>query len=180
MAALKRVLDDNMKFGKNWGERSPMTLRNMGYRSQFVRDLNTCPMANAFLSRLCGVDLVPHTYETSWGHTNVGVVGDTRAVDVWHVDSVPFVLVVMMADMAGAMGGDLEVVKKASFEEAFQRVRETDNRVPEGELLRVSYPGLGWGIFMQGSKFVHHVTPVFQAQNARVSFVNSYQSRDPL
>ena len=178
--ALRQVLEDNMKHvRKDEVGRIPLSLRGMGYRSQFVRDLNTCPIANAFLSRLAGVEVVPHVYETSWGHTNIGVVGDTRAVDSWHIDSVNFVCVILLSDMTGASGGELEVVKRASFDEAFQLIRDTKNNVPEKDLLRVAYKGPGCAIFMQGSNFVHHVTPVRNAKGPRISFVNSYQPRDP-
>jgi hypothetical protein len=181
VTVVRKIIDDNKKFSASFGDgmRVPVSLRGLGYRSQFIRDLNCCPVANGLLAKFAGVDLVPHSYETSWGHCNIGVLGDTRAVDQWHIDSVPFVLVVLLSDLTGASGGELEVVKKVPFQAAFDRIKETGNQVPADEMLQVAYPGLGWAILMQGSHFVHHVTPVAHAKEARITMVNSYQCPHP-
>lgn len=111
-------------------------------------------------------------------HTNYGIVGDGRAVDQWHVDSVPFVLVILMSNMTGADGGILEVIK-APTQKAWNMLHETKNSIPQEDLLQVDYPEAGWGIFMQGSKMVHHVTKVSNAPEPRITCVNSYMPVNP-
>jgi hypothetical protein len=181
---LRQIIDENMQHAKSFGNnRVPNSLRGLGYRSNFVRDLNKCPIANAMLSKMSGLPLREHSYATSWSHVNIGVLpklGEKNPpVDQWHIDSVPFVLVILMSDMSEAEGGQLELCKRQPFEDAFELIRNTNNNVPEEELLRVSYPGPGHAIFMQGSKFVHHVTPVKWAKEPRITVVNSYQSSLP-
>ena len=177
---LRRVVDHNMKFSMEASDgRIPLSLREMGYRSKFIRGMNTCQRTRALLSTLAGVEVVPSTMETTWGHTNVGIIGRDKPVDQWHIDSVPFVLVILLSDMSGAEGGKLEVVKKTPYQAAFQRIRETDNHVPPEEVLVVDYPTQGCAIFMQGSHMVHHVSPVFEAKERRITVVNSYQPVDP-
>jgi hypothetical protein len=180
---LRKVVDYNLKHAVDGttqkDTRIPLCLRGMGYRSQFIRDMNTCPVTLKFLSDIAGTKLVPSDYETSWGHTNIGVIGRDLAVDQWHIDSVPFVLVILLSDMSNAKGGDLQVIKKSPYQAAFQRIAQTQNNIPEEEVLTVNYPSQGCAIFMQGSHMVHHVTPVEYAKERRITVVNSYQAADP-
>lgn len=178
---LRRVVDYNIKYavdGVKNTARIPLCLRGMGYRSKFIRDMNNCPKTLEFLSNIAGVEIIPSDYETSWGHTNVGVIGNDLPVDQWHIDSVPFVLVILLSDMSDSIGGDLQVIKRAPFQKAFERIQETKNRLSKEEVLTVNYPTQGCAIFMQGSQMVHHVTPVIQAKERRISVVNSYQPKN--
>jgi hypothetical protein len=178
---LRKVVDYNMKNCREAapGDRIPLLIRSMGYRSKFIQDMNSDPETLTLLSKLTGKEVAPCDLQTSWGHTNIGVIGADKAVDQWHVDSVPFVLVILLSDMSDSIGGQLEVVKKAPYTEAFRLIVDTGNRVPEQHLLTVNYPTQGCAIYMQGSRMVHHVTPVIKAKERRISVVNSYQPRDP-
>jgi hypothetical protein len=82
-------------------------------------------------------------------------------------------MVIMMSDMTGATGGELQLIKKPRAE-AFQQLHDTENSIPEKDLLTVEYPGPGYCIFMQGSEMVHHVTSVTNAKEPRITVVNSY------
>jgi len=178
---LRAVVNHNMKYSLEGGKnaRIPLLLRGMGYRSKFIQDMNTCPVTLKFLSEIAGTRLVPSDYQTSWGHTNIGVVGHDLPVDQWHIDSVPFVLVILLSDMTDAVGGKLQVIKKAPYSEAFKYIQETNNNIPEKDMLTVNYPTQGCAIFMQGSHMVHHVTSVEEAKERRMTVVNSYQAADP-
>lgn len=178
LAVLTEIIQEHMGEVKET-ERIPRCLRMLGYRSRFVREFNACGVLLAYLSRLAGKKLLPHSYTSSFAHVNIGAVGDTRAVDQWHVDSVPFVVVILMSDMKGARGGDLQLIKRGDREAAFKLLEATGNRVAEEDMLTVSYGGPGRAIFCQGSLIAHHVTPVQEAKNARITLVNSYMPEDP-
>ena len=141
--------------------------------------MNQCPQALSLLSQIAGVNLVPSSFETAWGHANIGAIGSDQPVDQWHIDSVPFVLVILLSDMSDAIGGDLEVVRRAPYQDAFKRIEETYNNVPREELLVAKYANPGCAILMQGSHMVHHVTPVVSAKERRITVINSYQCSDP-
>lgn len=177
---LRKIIEKNKKYGKSFGvgNRTPLSLRGLAFHSKFIKDFNECPVLLKYLSDAAGKELVAHSYTSSYSHTNIGVVGDNRAVDQWHADSVPFVLVILMSDMSGSEGGELQVVK-TDREKAFELISTTNNNVPKDLLLNANYPGLGWGLFMQGSLLVHHVTPVKNGKEARITVVNSYMPRDP-
>jgi len=98
-------------------------------------------------------------------------------VDQWHADSVPFVLIIILSEMQGMVGGELECVRRKGREEGMKLIAETHNRVPESELLRVSYERMGYALFQQGCDIVHHVTPVLRAREPRITVVNSYMPR---
>jgi len=174
---LRGILDDLKQYAKHHG-RQPCANRHQGYRSRFIRDFNRCTILHRFLSKLAGHEITAHSMVSHYSHTNYGIVGDGRAVDQWHVDSVPFVVVILMSDMTDAEGGILEVIK-APQEPAWRMLHETKNNVPQEHLLQVNYPGMGWGIFMQGSRMVHHVTKVSNAREPRITVVNSYMSVNP-
>jgi hypothetical protein len=178
LAVLNEIIQEHIRDVKET-ERIPRCLRMLGYKSRFVREFNNCPVVLRFLSRLAGKEMLPHSYTSSFAHVNIGAVGDTRAVDQWHVDSVPFVVVILMSDMKGARGGDLQLIKRGDREAAFELLETTGNRVKEEDMLTVSYGGPGRAIFCQGSLITHHVTPVHEAKNARITLVNSYMPKDP-
>ena len=178
---LKNIIKQNLSNAKSFGvgSRVPMSLRNLGYSSQFIRDFTECPVLLNFLSKCAGKKLKTHTYLSSYSHCNIGIIGSNVPVDQWHCDSVPFVLVILMSDMTGAEGGTLQVIKKPRSQ-AFKLIKETNNNIDPKDLLDVEYPGQGYAIFMQGSHFAHHVTPVKNAKEPRITMVNSYMPEDIL
>ena len=153
--------------------------RFLAYRSRWIRDFNRCPELTALFSRLAGQPLMPHSMPSNYAHTNIGEIGDQRNVDQWHADSVPFVVVILISDMTGASGGSLELIPHLEPPAAFELLRATDNQPPADRLLTASYPEAGSAIFMQGSRIIHHVTPVRNAREPRITVVNSYMPRDP-
>lgn len=174
---LRQVIDRLKKYAVTT-ERQPLAMRFLAYRSRWIRDFNNCPIVLSFLSRLAGQPLMPHSFPSNFSHTNIGVIGDSRAVDQWHLDSVPFVVVILMSDMTDAKGGELQVIKHRK-QAAFDLLEQTHNQVPDEHLLTVQYPGLGSAIFMQGSEMVHHVTSVLSAPEPRITVVNSYMPIHP-
>jgi hypothetical protein len=172
VAALRQVINREKELARST-ERIPKCMRGLAYKSKFIQDLNRSEEVREMLSSMAGMPLVPHSFAMSYAHTNIGLIGDQKAVDQWHVDSVNFVMVILMSDMTGASGGELQLIKKPRAE-AFKELYDTANNVPEEDLLTVQYPGPGWAIFMQGSEMVHHVTSVKNAKEPRITVVNSY------
>jgi hypothetical protein len=81
--------------------RAPKVLRGLGYRSDFVRDLAYSPQLHECLSSLCGEAVWPHNHPMNIAHTNFGEPGGAAKVDDWHLDSVDYVLVLIISDMEG-------------------------------------------------------------------------------
>ena len=93
------------------------------------------------------------------------------------VDSVPYVMVVLLSDATDMQGGDLQVARLADPLSALRQVQQ--NAMDPRYVDTVQYPGPGHAIFMQGSRIAHGVTPVKFAREPRLTLVNSYQSRNP-
>eukprot|EP00912_Choanoflagellata_sp_UC4_P002251 UC4_evm1s1428 len=88
--------------------RIPKVLRGTAYHSKFICDLCTSPRLTAFLSNVAGTELVPHPMKIMHGHVNLAPKDKSRAVDRWHVDTVPFVLVLFVTDPDLYTGGEWE------------------------------------------------------------------------
>jgi hypothetical protein len=157
--------------------RIPLCMRGVGYVSPFVRDMNRSPVIDEIVSVMAREELCAHGMPMNYGHVNVGKIGDDRPVDSWHVDSVDYVIVVIISDMKDAVGGELQVALR-NEQEAKRLLREKDELKEGDEMMTVAYPGAGYAIFMQGSHILHHVTNVKSASEPRMSFVNSYMRRN--
>ena len=174
--AMRAVIRCNEKFAKS-NERTPKTLRGLGYRSKFVRDFAYSPEVLDFLSRMSGEPMHPHDMSMNIAQINFGEIGDGRPVDKWHLDSVPYVMVVLLSDATDMQGGELKVARLADPHAALRHVQQ--NTMDPRFVDTVSYPGPGHAIFMQGSRIAHGVSPVKFAREPRLTLVNSYQSRNP-
>jgi len=86
-----------------------------------------------------------------------------KDVDKWHFDSVDYVMVVILSNMDGMVGGELEVLNQnLGTPEATESIRRQGGP-PRDKVKQVSYQKAGWGIFAQGSKIMHRVAPVLAA-----------------
>jgi hypothetical protein len=159
--------------------RQAWCMRALAYVSKFVRDFSQCEVRTKRYSWLAGKLLNPHSMPLNWGHVNVGVAGTGQKVDQWHVDSVTYVLVLMVSDPIGVVGGELQVLKKDRCGTDMKAIlnilnSQTDAYTPE-DILTVNYGEAGAGIFMQGSHIFHQVTQVIKSDHGpRISFVDSY------
>jgi hypothetical protein len=73
--------------------RIPRVLRGGTFRSRFLHGLCHAPELTNFVSQVAGCALVPHPMELMNGHVNFKPQIDGVAVDKWHFDTTPFVLV---------------------------------------------------------------------------------------
>lgn len=175
---LKSIIDENKSKMKSFGvgDRAPKTIRNMGYSNKFIKDFNECPVILEKLSKIANEKLKTHNYISSYSHVNIGPVGADLPIDQWHCDSVPYVMVILLSDMSGATGGELEMIK-LHREKGFDKLKK--GTINEDDLERAKYPGIGYAIFMKGSQMIHHVTAVKNGKEPRITVVNSYMPVDP-
>ena len=75
------------------------------------------------------------------------------------------------------VGGELEVLR-CSRQIAEQKLLDAENLSDE-EKLTVSYKSKGYCIAVQGSEICHHVTPVTEAEEDRISFIISFHPANP-
>jgi len=181
--AFREVIDKHEKELSICTPRNPKIIRALGYVSKFVRDLNESPILLDHLSSLANVDIAPHPMVTNYSQINFGEppkkkesgsgISVGEPADVWHLDSVDYVLVIMLTEEFE--GGEL-LVSNMDPNQAMERVRA--NNLPHNLTSRIKYPKVGYGIFMQGSRIAHAVAPVTGGTVPRITAVNSYASRD--
>jgi hypothetical protein len=157
--------------------RIPLCIRGLGYISPFIREMNECSIINEIVSTIAREELCAHGMPMNYGHVNVGIIGNDRPVDAWHIDSVDYVMVIILSNMTDAKGGALQVALQPEAK-AKQLLREKGELREGDEMMTVSYPGAGYAIVMQGSQILHHVTNVETAKEPRISLVNSYMRRN--
>lgn len=174
---VREIIERNIK-NIRISDRIPTYLRGLGYTSKFIRAMNECPRLAEFVSDMAGTKLIPHAMVANYSHVNIGKVGMGKNVDSWHVDSVPYVLVTVLSDQTNSQGGALQMVKRNGLDEARQVVADAKGNPEPEELITVPYVGPGSGLFMQGSKIMHRVTPVVDAKEARISMVFSWMPAD--
>jgi len=152
-------------------------MRGLSYVSKFVRDLTYDISTRSLLSELAGEPIGPQSMCMNHGHINVGAVGKGKAVDEWHVDSVDYVLVLILSDTSDMIGGELQVLEMedvANDPEAMSRIQSEG--VPEDKVTRISPPPAGHCVFLKGSQLLHAVTAVESAKEARQSLIMPWSS----
>ena len=176
---LRKIVDRhaNNPALKQSDNRTPLCIRGLGYVSQFVRDFNLSPDVTNILCGLANEPVSAHTMPMNYSQINVGAIGLDRPVDAWHLDSVDYVMVVILSDSRDMDGGKLEVVMRPT-DQAMQLMEIRKGKFQEGETMAVKYPAAGYACFMQGCRMLHHVTPVKSAREPRMTCINSYVSRD--
>ena len=107
--AFREVILANEKHAHPLPSRSAKALRGLGYRSQFMRDFTDCEQVLSHFSAMAGTPLGPHHMGMNMGHANFGEIGNERPVDQWHIDSVPYVCVMLLSDATDMVGGQLQV-----------------------------------------------------------------------
>jgi hypothetical protein len=119
--------------------RQQSSLRGMGYLSQFVRDFVYDESFLNYVSSLANEPLCPHSFGMHIVQSNVGfVAAEATEVDVWHFDSVDYVLVIMISDLTDMVGGELEVLRlNLGGKENTLKLKETG--IPREHVDTVSY-----------------------------------------
>jgi len=129
--------------------RHPAKIRFGGYRSKWLQDFNRCPRILDHLSRITGdVQLIPTTLQSSYSHTNIGYTGEDK-VDLFHRDSVPYVVILLASDMTQTIGGELQLIER-NPEEAFRLIEQYQGKLPKEFIKTIDYLGPNSCVFMQG------------------------------
>ncbi|GLE00336.1 hypothetical protein PINS_up009093 [Pythium insidiosum] len=176
VAAFREVIEqhkDDPRIAQS-DERVELMLRGLSFVSPFVNGLSNSEDVAELASNLSGDALTTHSMTTTHGHINVGAATG-KVVDPWHLDSVDYVMVVMLTDPATFEGGDLEVVRRSTAEEA----RELVERGPlsDEDVLTVRFQRAGDAILLLGTTHLHRVTPVFSGREPRLSAVLPFITR---
>jgi hypothetical protein len=128
---------------------------------------------------MAGCPLGPHHVPSNLSQTNFGEIGGDKPVDVWHIDSVDYVMVLLLSDATDMEGGELQVARLNGGDPALAIEQINAEGIAEEDMDVATYPGPGYAIFMQGSRIAHAVTPVTAAREPRLTVVNSYHSLNP-
>ena len=145
---LKKILEYEMNY-RITDSRHPAKIRFGGYRSKWIQDFNRCPKILEHLSKITGdVELLPTTLQSSYNHTNIGYAG-SGMVDSYHLDSVPYVLILLACDMSQTVGGELQLVEHQS-EEALRLIEQYQAELPNESVRTIDYLGTNSCVFMQG------------------------------
>jgi len=158
--------------------RQPESLRGLSMRSKWANEFITSPVLEDLVSRLTGNRVEVNTMMMNRGHVNYGKINTGLVVDQWHFDSVAYVLVIMVSDPPEE-GGNLQLLISPSREDAFEMMKQTDNNPSEEVLYDIHFPAAGYAVFLEGSRVMHHVTPVLKASTDRMTLVNSYTPINP-
>ena len=150
-------------------------VRGGAYRSQFLRDLCLCPEVTAFMSQICGLDLLPHTIPHQLGHLNYNPETVGENVDKWHVDTLRIDYVVFVTDPKSVQGGEFQYYK--GTKEEFLANRKAGIPLDETKVVSPAMPGPGYGILQQGNMVVHRAKGLLAA-GERITMVNGYVPRD--
>ncbi|KAH7136206.1 hypothetical protein EDB81DRAFT_657132 [Dactylonectria macrodidyma] len=149
-------------------------VRGMGPdRAPFVYHAWKSPEVLAKISEIAGVELVP-ALDFDIGNINISIndqnetsVQNSRSSDddqtsavAWHYDSYPFVVVTMLSNCDGMVGG------------------ETALRLPDGSIRKVRGPNMGTAVVMQGRYIEHQALKAFGGRE-RISMVTAMRAKSP-
>jgi len=146
---------------------SKRALRGLYYCSPFLRDLQNCSELLDMFKEYVGEELLPHFCFSSSPQVNISSPDPLTPIDHWHNDSIAYAGVVVISDMEGMKGGDLELFK-GNKEMGKQMLHE--DRLNSSLVETVSYENAGKMILTHGSEVLHHVTPV-TSNHTRITLI---------
>lgn len=107
MRILSSEIDRLEKFAVE-SPRIPRVLRGATFRSRFIYDLCHSKVLANFMSSIAGTELIAHPMEIMNAHINLAPKDLTRAIDRWHHDTTPFVLIIFCTPPEEYEGGEFE------------------------------------------------------------------------
>lgn len=145
---------------------APMVLREVCNYSLFFNDMWNSSELISFISQISEIPLKPHPMKLERAHINIqspNLENYDKNIPIfgWHVDSQPFVCIVMLSDMPndGGIGG------------------ETYIKTLDG-IIKLQFPEAGYAYLLQGSIVSHCAMP---AQNYnRKTMITSFIPDDVL
>ena len=120
-----------------------------GYRSKWIQDFNRCPRVLNHLSNIIGdVRLLPTAFQSYYSQINVGTASETNVLQ-FHIDSVPYVAILLACDMSQTIGGELQLIEREP-KEAFRLIEQYKGQVPDEYIRTIDYLGTNSCVLMQG------------------------------
>jgi hypothetical protein len=176
LRVLRSVIDQHKPRHLKQNERNN-TVRGLGYLSTFIRDFTYSKEVIDIFSDLTQQPLHPHDAVMGQAHTNVGVVGNGKAVDQWHTDSVDYVCIIIVSDTTNMKGGELQILQLADATgTTFDKLKL--HGIPKELVGSVNVPSAGHCLFVNGSKLLHSVSPVREGVEARHSVILPFSVRN--
>ena len=160
--------------------RIPKVLRGGTFRSKFLNGMAHSEAVLRHVSQLAGCEMIYHPMKIQQLHINFKPDDDStdkKNIDRWHCDTTPFVLIVFATDPDEYTGGQLQYFE-GTREEGMQLLGSGAG-LPKNRVLDVGRQSKGYGVFVQGWRVFHQVTPVLSG-NARTTLVYSFQPRNVL
>ena len=165
--------------------RIPKVLRGGTFRSKFLNGMAHSQAVLRKVSELAGCEMIYHPMKIQQLHINFkpsdeGNQDDgtrKKNVDRWHCDTTPFVLIVFATNPDEYTGGALQYFN-GPREEGIELLG-SGKGLPADRVLDVGRQEKGYGVFMQGWRVFHQVTPVLTG-DARTTLVYSFQPRNVL
>jgi len=175
--AMREIISNNEANTRSF-ERTPKLLRGLAYRSKFIRDFLYSEEIFDHMEKMARTPMNPHGILMHAAQINFGVGkkngGSDKPTDAWHLDSVPYVLILLLSDPEEFEGGETKVARYRNPEDGLADIKK--GAIPSNFVETLKLPGAGYAMFMQGDKVPHTVMPV--TSGLRLSLVNSYMSRD--
>jgi hypothetical protein len=173
---LRSIIDQHKPLHLKQNKRNN-TVRGLGYLSTFIRDFTYSKEVIDILSDLAQEPIQPHDAVMNHAHTNVGAVGNGKAVDQWHIDSVDYVCIIIVSDTTNMKGGELQILQLADATgKTFDNLKL--HGIPKELVESVNVPLAGHCLFVKGSKLLHSVSPVLEGVEARHSVVQPFTVRN--
>uniref|UniRef100_A0A7S3H020 Fe2OG dioxygenase domain-containing protein n=1 Tax=Spumella elongata TaxID=89044 RepID=A0A7S3H020_9STRA len=181
---LDHVIDSLEKYSKSC-PRIPKLIRGATFRSEFLNGMGHSSAVLRHVSLLAGCELIYHPMKIHQLHVNMKPNDSSTStnnpvkknVDRWHCDSTPFVLIVFCTDPDEYTGGTLQFFNGPKEEGL--RILTAGNGLPADRVKNVGRQDKGFGVFMQGWRVFHQVTPVLTG-DARTTMVFSFYPRNVL
>lgn len=189
MEILSRAVEDMHQFVV----RTPRyeAVRGACFRNRFLHGLGHSPSILRLATSLAGCELIYHPMKIHQLHINYKPQNENddgddsggdngsakRNVDRWHCDTTHYVLVLFATSPDQYQGGTLQYYNGTRKEGT--SYFKADRPLPPEKVLDVGRQERGYGVFMQGSRVYHQVTPVLKG-NERTTLVFSFQPRNAL
>ncbi len=152
-------------------ERIENMVRGGVYQSEFLRDFCLCPEVTEFIGEVFKTPVAPHTMPLHLGHLNFAPDDLSRAVDLWHHDTLALDYVLMLSDPGELQGGDFQYFN-GTRDEA-KEYADSGVPIPDDRTVTPHFPGSGYAIVLHGNMVVHRATKLTKAAE-RITLVNGY------
>lgn len=162
----------NLKDQMRHSDRIANFVRGAVFYSPFLRELCFNQKINNFISEIAGKPILPHPMALYQGHLNFKPDQPedvNKDVDKWHTDTVALDYVLLATDPATFEGGYFEYFQCTKG----QAIRALIRDEGDPHIIKVEFPGAGYGVLQQGNLVVHRASSVTKGDE-RTTMVQSF------